>query len=174
MSKDDIQIVPLKSIRPYERNAKRHSNAQVAQISESIKRFGFTVPILIDRDNVVIAGHGRALAAKRLGLDRVPVIKKDAWTEEEVKAYRLVDNNVSSNVYDSSIISSEIDFLSGFDMSLFGFNSDLQDMFPTEKRKTKSYEHKHFLVTFPIKSDNVDKFRAFLDKKGFVYDESVN
>jgi ParB-like nuclease domain len=74
---------------PYTNNARTHSDTQVAQLARSIEEFGFTVPILVDTDGVVIAGHGRLLAAKRLGIAEVPVMVATGWSEAQVRAYCL-------------------------------------------------------------------------------------
>lgn len=82
---------------PYERNARTHSDEQVEQIKASIEEFGFTNPALINRDGAIIAGHGRATAAKEMGLESVPVIRLGDLTPEQVKALRIADNQLALN-----------------------------------------------------------------------------
>jgi ParB-like nuclease domain len=90
----DLQIAwrPLGELIPYARNPRTHTDAQVAQIAASIREFGWTVPILVDGANGIIAGHGRVLAARKLGLERVPVIELAHMSEAQKRAYVLADN----------------------------------------------------------------------------------
>src|SRR3954447_17961614 len=82
---------------PYARNARTHSEEQVAQIAASIREFGFTNPILIDEDGTIIAGHGRVLAAQKLAIAEIPVMVARAWTEAQRRAYVLADNQLALN-----------------------------------------------------------------------------
>ena len=86
----------IQKITPYEKNAKKHDKKQVQQIANSIKEFGFNQPIVIDKENVIIVGHGRFEAAKLLGLTDVPIIQVDL-TEDQAKAYRLADNKLNES-----------------------------------------------------------------------------
>ena len=115
----------INEINPYIKNAKKHPEKQIKLIAESIKRFGFDSPIIIDKSNEIIAGHGRLEAAKLLGLTDVPVILKENLTEQEVKAYRLADNKIAESEWDMSLA---IDELKGLDDDLIditGFDRDL-------------------------------------------------
>ena len=85
---------PIQNLKPYEKNAKKHPKKQVQQVANSIKEFGFNQPIVVDKNNVVIVGHGRLEAAKLLGLKDVPVLTVDL-TEDQAKAYRLADNKLN-------------------------------------------------------------------------------
>ena len=110
---------------PYSRNAKAHPPGQVQKIANSIKRFGWTGnPIVVDRNKVVIIGHGRLLAAKQLNLETVPVVFADDMTEEDVKAYRLADNKTNESEWLENYLSEELAELdiAGIDMSEFGFD----------------------------------------------------
>lgn len=135
IKKENIVLLPLKKIRPYKNNAKKHPKEQVERIAKSIERFGFTIPILVDGSNTVIAGHGRCLAAKMLGIKEVPCLVKETWTEEEVKAYRLIDNKVNESAWDEKIIDEELKQILEIDMDDFGF-----DLFEDEKEKKKKVE----------------------------------
>ena len=111
---------------PYAKNAKQHPPAQVDKIANSIKRFGWTGnPIVVDRNKVVIIGHGRLMAAKQLGLDKVPVVFADDMSEADVKAYRLADNKTNESEWIESFLSEELAELdiAGLDMTQFGFES---------------------------------------------------
>ena len=89
-----VEQVAIESLKPYENNAREHSDQQVAQIAASIEQFGFNNPILIDKDNGVVAGHGRLMAAKKLGYTEVSCIKLGHLTESQKKAYILADNKI--------------------------------------------------------------------------------
>ncbi|GGJ45348.1 site-specific DNA-methyltransferase [Neoroseomonas lacus] len=112
---------------PYARNARTHSDAQVAQIAASIREFGFTNPVLTDGENGVIAGHGRVLAARKLGLAEVPVIELAHLTPAQRRAYVLADNKLALNAgWDADLLRLELAELQdlGFDLGLTGFNAD--------------------------------------------------
>lgn len=85
----------ITDLKPYRKNAKKHPKQQVEQIANSIKEFGFTQPVLIDKHNSVVAGHGRVLGAKKAGLKQVPTICLEDLTPEQIKAYRLADNKLN-------------------------------------------------------------------------------
>ena len=119
--------IPVDDLIPYEKNAKIHPQKQVHQIAESLKRFGWQQPIVIDKDKVVIIGHGRLLAAKELGLHDVPVTMADDLTPELVNALRLADNKTNESEWDFSILEEELAALktAGIDMEQFGFDLSL-------------------------------------------------
>jgi ParB-like chromosome segregation protein Spo0J len=123
---DDLTIAwrPLGGLIPYARNPRNHSDAQVAQIAGSIKEFGWTNPVLVDGANGIVAGHGRVLAARKLGLDRVPVIELAHMSEAQKRAYILADNQLAANAgWDEELLRLELADLSelGFDLGLVGF-----------------------------------------------------
>jgi len=121
---------------PYANNSRTHSDAQVAQISASIKEFGFTNPIIIDVDNQIIAGHGRVMAASKLKLDEVPCVQVTGWSKAQKKAYVIADNKLALNAgWDDTLLKIELEDLKSmdFDLSLTGFDLDeLSNMFPDE------------------------------------------
>lgn len=82
----------ISELMPYDKNAKKHDKKQIAAVAESIKRYGFVQPVVVDKDGVIVIGHCRTLAAKKLGLDTVPCVSVDDLSPEEVNALRLVDN----------------------------------------------------------------------------------
>lgn len=118
---------------PYPGNAKQHPPEQVDHIANSIKRFGWQQPIVADKANVVVIGHGRLMAAKQLMLDSVPVIYADRLTDEEINALRLADNKTNESGWDFDRLEQELAQLAidGIDMTAFGFE-DLQGELPTE------------------------------------------
>jgi DNA modification methylase len=124
----------LERLQPYDRNARTHSETQVEQIAASIQRFGFTNPILAASDGGVIAGHGRLMAAKELGLAEVPVVLLDHLSDEERRAYVLADNQLALNAgWDQELLRAELGDLAelGFDLSLIGFNDEeLAELLP--------------------------------------------
>ena len=123
MKELDIIYLPPGDLTPYQRNAKQHPEKQVQHIANSIREFGFRQPIVVDADNVVVIGHGRLLAAKKLGLEYVPVVRADDLTEEQIKALRLADNKTNESEWDFDLLDSElVDIALDFDMSDFGFD----------------------------------------------------
>lgn len=124
-----IEWQSVEKLIPYAKNARTHSDEQVAQIAGSIKEFGFNNPVLVDKDNSIIAGHGRVMAARKLGMDKVPVVILDHLTESQRKAYILADNRIALNSgWDSSMLSVELqDLKDDIDLSLLGFDPDELD-----------------------------------------------
>lgn len=121
---DRVERRKVADLAPYAGNARKHSDAQVAQIARSIQEFGFTVPVLIDTDGTIIAGHGRVMAAQRLGLKEVPVMVAEGWTEAQRRAYSIADNKLTLNgEWDVDVLQAEFEALrvDGFDLSLTGF-----------------------------------------------------
>ena len=122
-----IEYRPTEALIPYARNSRTHSDAQVAQIAASIREFGWTNPVLVDGSNGIIAGHGRVLAARKLGLEQVPVIELAHLTESQKRAYVLADNKLAENAgWDDELLRIELEALqaAGFDLSLTGFADD--------------------------------------------------
>nr|DAP16325.1 MAG TPA: adenine specific DNA methyltransferase [Caudoviricetes sp.] len=123
----DIINIALKDLKPYENNPRKNDDA-VKYVAESIKEFGFRVPIVIDKNNVIVAGHTRYKAAKKLKMSEVPCIIADDLTEEQIKAYRLADNKVAEKAeWDFDLLGTEIDGIIDIDMELFGFEDALKD-----------------------------------------------
>lgn len=132
---DKVQEVAVELIKPYERNAKMHSPDQVDKIANSINEFGFISPCLIDKDYNLIAGHGRLMAVKKLGYKTIPCLFIEGLSEEQRKAYILADNKLTElGDWDISIVCEELKELEvgGFDISLTGFDIELEDEEPTE------------------------------------------
>jgi DNA modification methylase len=124
---DRVERRKVSALTPYARNSRTHSDAQVAQIAASIKEWGFTTPVLIEPDGGIIAGHGRVMAAQRLGLDEVPVVIAEGWTEAQKRAYVIADNKLALNAgWDDQLLKIEMDELAGldFDLTLTGFDLD--------------------------------------------------
>jgi len=120
-----IEQIPTADLIPYARNTRTHSESQVAQIAGSIREFGFTNPILIDAENGIIAGHGRVMAAQKLGLEKVPCIRLAHLTDTQRRAYIIADNKLALNAgWDEEMLALELGELGDldFDLSLIGFD----------------------------------------------------
>ena len=125
----NITYRPIKELKPYKKNAKKHSKEQVEQIANSIKEFGFTQPVIIDKYDCVVAGHGRILGAKKAGLKEVPTVCLEELTEEQIKAYRLVDNKLNESEWDKKTLKEELDELyNSFSMEDFGFEIGIENI----------------------------------------------
>ena len=129
MKELSIIYKPIDQIKPYENNP-RNNAAAITAVAASIKEFGFRVPIIIDKDNVIVAGHSRYNAAISLQMTEVPCVVADDLTQEQVKALRLADNKVGSfSLWDFSALSQELDELGDYDMQQFGFQTfDFDDL----------------------------------------------
>jgi DNA modification methylase len=124
---------------PYARNSRTHSDEQVSQIAASIREFGFTNPVLVDADNGIVAGHGRVMAAKQLGLAEVPTVNVGWMTETQRRAYVIADNQLALNAgWDESVLAQEAAWLQDqqFDTNLLGFNADFLDSLLAEEAAT--------------------------------------
>jgi ParB family chromosome partitioning protein len=122
-----IEQVATADLIPYARNARTHSESQVAQIAGSIQEFGFTNPVLIDSENGIIAGHGRVMAAQKLGLQSVPCIRLGHLSEVQKRAYILADNRIALNSgWDDAMLEVELAELHAdeYDLGLLGFDAD--------------------------------------------------
>lgn len=119
------KVRKLSELRPYEKNARTHSDGQILLIQDSIQRFGFTNPILIAEDGLILAGHGRYEAAKRLGLEKVPTVTVSGLTPQEIRAYILADNKLALDAgWSEGVLAEELRELAaaGFDVSTLGFD----------------------------------------------------
>ena len=120
-----IERRPLDTLTPSENNARKHSEAQIGQIAASIREFGWTIPILIEENGRIIAGHGRFEAAKRLGISEGPCILANNWSESQKTAYMLADNKLAENSeWDDLLKSDQLQLLDEleFDLALLGFD----------------------------------------------------
>lgn len=157
---------------PYANNAKIHPPEQIDRLANGIKAFGWTQPIVIDRNNVVVIGHGRLLAAKQLTLDKVPCVMRDDLNDQQINACRLEDNKTNESPWDFSKLEEELAQLEidGIDMSDFGFDSigggdtipdDLDDV---DADKT----HVIASINFP----NVDVYQSVKDQLQQIADDN--
>jgi ParB-like chromosome segregation protein Spo0J len=148
----DITQMPVSDLIPYDRNPNIHSNEQIVQLANSIREWGFTIPILIDEKEVVLAGHGRLFAAKSLGMETVPCIIAKGWSDPQKKAYVIADNKLSEgSEWDSSLYFSELKEInsSGFNLSLIGFDDNVSLDFEPNLDPSTSYTD--------VNADDIDK-----------------
>ena len=152
-----VQEVPVNKLRPYEKNAKIHGASQIEKLKDSINEFGFLTPCLIDGDFNLIAGHGRVMAAKELGMENVPCVFVEGLTEAQRRAYILADNRLGElGTWDMDVVVEELESLRDmdFDFELTGFTVDgvSDDWFSTHERNDAS------------RQDGNEEYNEFLDK----------
>lgn len=134
----EIIYKKLDELKPYEKNPRKNDDA-VEYVANSIKEFGFKVPIIVDENNIIIAGHTRYKASKKLGIKEVPCIIADDLTEEQIKAFRLADNKVSEKAkWDTDLLGMELDSLFDvIDMNKFGFPVQIENIDGDEEGEEK-------------------------------------
>ena len=147
-----ITDVKIKDLKPYEKNAKKHPDDQVEHIANSLKEFGWRQPVVIDKDNVIIIGHGRVLAAKKLKMKTAPCVYADDLSEEQIRALRLADNKTNESSWDFDFLNLELDDITDIDMSQFGFDlgDDEEDPEEPEEEEYEEIEKldKHYGVPY--------------------------
>jgi ParB-like chromosome segregation protein Spo0J len=124
---DKVQQWPIERLVPYAKNSRTHSDEQVAQIAASIREWGFTTAVLVDEAGSIIAGHGRVLAARQLGIASLPVMVAAGWTDSQKRAYVIADNKLALNAgWDNQMLALELGELGdlGFDLDLTGFKAE--------------------------------------------------
>lgn len=132
----------INEIKPYENNPRKNDEA-VKYVAESIKQFGFKVPIVIDKNGIIVAGHTRYKASQKLGLEEVPCIVADDLNEEQIKAFRLADNKVSEKAeWDFDLLNDELDNILNLDMQDFGFDFNIDE-------EVKEVEEDDFEIEVP-------------------------
>lgn len=175
----EINFIPIAELQPYENNPRNNEKA-VEAVKNSIKEFGFQVPIVLDVNNIIIAGHTRYEAAKRLGLDYVPCIIADNLSEEQIRAYRLVDNKVAElSKWDFGKLEEELKALEKIDMSAFSFpamdkGEDIDFSNLSERVGRKDEEYKEFEEKFKPKATTDDCFtppKVYETIKNWVLEE---
>ena len=169
-----VEYIPITDIKPYEGNAKLHPESQIEQIMKSIKDMEFLDPIGVWRGEIV-EGHGRYEAARRLGLEKVPVIRLDELTDEQRKAYGLIHNQLTINSgFDLEALEMELESLSEIDMSEFGFDEafSMDDFDFVEGYDEKNDTREYFNITLTFPTSKKDKIIKFLrkEKKAIIKD----
>lgn len=164
----NIQYIPIGGVVPYENNPRHNDNA-VDAVANSIREFGWKQPIVVDKDNVIVAGHTRYKAAQKLGLDTVPVLVADDLSEEQVKAYRLADNKTGeAATWDSDLLDIELDGILDINMSLFGFE-DLGEPTAAEVDEGEVTDNTQAPVAVRIVFPNAQQWRHYeWDVREFV------
>lgn len=171
-----ITTKKVSELIPYARNSRTHSDAQVAQIAASIKEFGWTNPILVDGSNGIIAGHGRLLAAQKLGHKEVPTIELSELTEAQKRAYIIADNKLALNAgWDDELLKLEINQLSelNFDLALLGFDeielAKLFDELEDEEDELKEQSYNEVFNIIVECKDEAEQEKIFnrLDSEGY-------
>lgn len=170
-----IQYKPIQDLIPYARNSRTHSDAQVAQIAASIKEFGWTNPVLLDGENGIIAGHGRVLAAQKLGESEVPTIELSHMDENQKRAYIIADNKLALNAgWDNEMLALELSDLkdAGYDLGLTGFSIDeIEELNPEDTENT--YTQKVDVPTYEPSGDKPDITELFDDSNAFNLIEKI-
>lgn len=131
----EIKSININELKPFKNNPKSHPKAQIKKIENSIKEFGFNVPLVIDKEKNIITGHGRYLAAKNLKIETIPCILKSDLSEDQVKAYRLADNRVAESEWDMQALKLEFQELdtSGYNLEMTGF--DIKEIKSIKRKK---------------------------------------
>lgn len=170
MKKLEIKYIPIDDIKPYENNPRLNEDA-IPYVIKSIREFGFKNPIILDKNNVIVAGHTRLESAKRLGMKEAPVIYADDLTEEQVKAFRLVDNKVAEkSMWDYTKLDEELDSILDIDMSMFDFANDDINWDDVEELTNETYDKpEHNMLECP-NCHHIDRDIHF--KKVGVEDEN--
>lgn len=174
----ELKTIPISDIKPYKNNPRKNDKA-VDAVTESIKQCTYVAPIVVDENNVILAGHTRWKAMKRLGRTECECVVKDGLTEDQKKKYRLLDNKTNELAdWDFDLLAEEIEGLDfdGFDFDWEIENDEDYSMLPEpENMHTRPYEHKHFLLTI----DYDDQFLAkkienFCEQNGIEYVSKEN
>lgn len=164
----NIQEIDITKIKPYEKNPRKNEEA-VKYVAESIKKFGFKVPIVIDKENIIVTGHTRYKACLKLGIKTIPCIIADDLTEEQIKAFRLVDNRVAEkSEWDFDLLKEELNEILDIDMSIFDFE-DLNIDFEEKERKDNSnsiYEE-YAIIIDCNNEDELEKTYNKLQEEGY-------
>lgn len=150
--KPEVEMASTAAIIGDARNARKHPDKQIAQLAANIERYGFQIPILVDDENVIVAGHGRWEAAKKLGLSEVPIIRRNFSSKAERRAFALADNRLAElSSWDPEILSSELEILfeEGFDITTIGFSTSDLDFAIVDEKLDESTSSKPERVEFP-------------------------
>lgn len=162
-----IEYLGVEELKPYENNARKHGGVDIEAIKKSIEEFGFNDPIGIWKDNIIIEGHGRLLAAKELKMDKVPVIRLDELTDEQRRAYTLAHNKTAElSSWDFEKLEAELENID-IDMSDFGFSDDtfsIDDIDVSDGYNSEDDDREHFEKTFVFPIEHKEKIISYLKK----------
>lgn len=172
----EFKIAKTSDLIPYARNSRTHSDAQVAKIAASIKEFGFLNPVIVDGDNGIIAGHGRIMAAQKLGIEEVPTIEAAYLSEAQKRAYIIADNRLALDAgWDDELLKIELKDLDvlNFDLTLTGFDlEELADLFDEKANDEQLPDQEDLSATFEVAvecKDEAEQETVFnlLTEKGY-------
>lgn len=159
-----IEEIEIKELKPYDRNAKLHDEKQIKNVMESIKQFGFAQPLVVDKDNVVIIGHCRLIAAKRLKMEKVPVLRMADLDDEQVQKLRLLDNKLNESEWDMDLLAEDIPALDFSD-----FDLDWGIIEETEKEPQDISYHESISVVIDCENDEqAEKIFNKLTEEGYT------
>ena len=167
----NIIDVDINKLIPYAKNPRKNDEA-VEPVANSIREFGFRVPIVIDKENNAVCGHTRLKAAKKLGMKTVPCIIADDLSEEQIKGFRLADNKVGELAeWDFDLLGEELDGIFDIDMSEFGFELSIeneQEPAKIEDKELKPYSKVHYLITIDVNDNDkiIDLISELRSKEG--------
>ena len=172
----DIVEKKITELSPYKNNPRHNDNA-VQYVANSIKEFGFRVPIVIDSDGTIVCGHTRYKAAKSLGLKNVPCVVADDLTPEQIKAFRLADNKVGElSEWDIGSLDIELGGLD-IDMGEFGFSVlDSEEVIEPEEKELRPYQKAHYLITVDINDHDkiIDIINQLRSMEGIEVESALN
>lgn len=160
--------VDISTIKPYQWNSKSHSQEQIKRIAESITRYGWVQPIVVDADNVIVVGHGRYQAAQLLKITKVPAVRVTTLTESEIRSLRIVDNKVAADTsWDLGNLELEVRALAdaGYDVEPFHFE-EFKFQEPPEEVESKQEPKTEWIgqIKLKVSADQIDSFEARLDE----------
>lgn len=159
-----IEEIPIEELKPYKNNTKKHSKEQIKKIAKSIEQFGWKQNLVVDSNGEIVVGHGRYEAAKLLGLDTVPCVRADDLTEDEIRAYRLIDNKIVSDEYDLTL---EFEELSEIEMDLSEYDFDsfsMDDIEEVEGYDKNNDDRGYFEKTFTFPIEKKQQITNYLKK----------
>lgn len=182
---DKVQHWEIDKLIPYARNSRTHSDEQVSQIAASMKEWGVTSAVLVDEEGGIIAGHGRVMAAKKLGMTTLPVMVASGWTDVQKKAFVIADNKLALNAgWDAALLSLEFDALKadGFDIGIVGFNDqEMKELFhdieTSQLPELDSSEDKPLQqMTFIVSNEQAEEVKRAIDSAIAVgsFDDNIN
>ena len=169
-----IQERGIGTIKPYKRNPRKNDGA-VDAVAASIREFGFCVPIVIDKDGIIVCGHTRHKAAKKLGMSTIPCVMADDLTEEQLRAYRLADNKTAElSEWDAGLLDLELGEIADIDMGDFGFDEQGPVEVELKRKELAPYTKVHYLLSFDVNiHDEILPLISKIEQHGGVEVEST-
>lgn len=164
-----------KDLIPYEKNPRKNDEA-VEYVANSIREFGFKNPVIIDKNNVIVAGHTRVKAAERLGIEEIPCIMADDLTDEQIKAFRLADNKVGEIAeWDLEMLDLELLDID-MDMTDFGFEIEEEEIKEIKKVELKPYKKVHYLISLDLNKNDeiIELIEKIKQKEGVEVENTLN